>query len=291
MRSNGLAQIVETSEDEILNEWLGKLKEAGATSAGRMSAQDLTTQCQQFLKAFKTALSSGADVKSDAYGEIRVMLEQISRSRALQGYSPSETAIFIFSLKEPLFNRLNAVYGRDASQISRGISEATLIVDKLGLFTFETFVKAREEVINRQSREIAELSTPVVKLWDGILALPLIGTLDSARTQVVMETLLETTVQQGAQIAIIDITGVPTVDTLVAQHLLKTVAAMRLMGADCIISGIRPQIAQTMVHLGVELNVDSKATLADAFKLALIKTGRGAAIQKSRAADASTSVL
>jgi rsbT co-antagonist protein RsbR len=289
MRSNGLAQIVESSENEILNEWLGKLKEAGAMSAGRMSAQDLTTQCQQFLKAFKTGLSSGADVKSDAYGEIRAMLEQISRSRALQGYSPSETATFIFSLKEPLFNRLNAVYGRDASQISQGVLEATTIVDKLGLFTFETFVKAREEVINRQSREIAELSTPVVKLWDGILALPLIGTLDSARTQVVMETLLETTVQQSAQVAIIDITGVPTVDTLVAQHLLKTVAAMRLMGADCIISGIRPQIAQTMVHLGVELNVDSKATLADAFKLALIKTGRGVSIQKSRAADASSS--
>ena len=287
MRSNGLAQIVETSENEILNEWLGKLKEAGAMSAGRMSAQDLTAQCQQFLKAFKTALSSGGDVKSDAYDEIRAMIEHISRLRALQGYSPSETATFIFSLKEPLFNKLNAVYGRDASQISQGVLEATMIIDKLGLLTFETFVKAREEVINRQSREIAELSTPVVKLWDGILALPLIGTLDSARTQVVMETLLETTVQQGAQIAIIDITGVPTVDTLVAQHLLKTVAAMRLMGADCIISGIRPQIAQTMVHLGVELNVDSKATLADAFKLALIKTGRGVSIQKSRAADAS----
>ena len=285
MRSNGLAQIVDASENEILNEWLGKLKEAGAMSAGRMSAQDLTTQCQQFLKVFKTALSSGADVKGDAYGEIRAMLEQISRSRALQGYSPSETATFIFSLKEPLFNRLNAVYGRDSSQISQGVLEATTIIDKLGLFTFETFVKAREEVINRQSREIAELSTPVVKLWDGILALPLIGTLDSARTQVVMETLLETTVQQGAQIAIIDITGVPTVDTLVAQHLLKTVAAMRLMGADCIISGIRPQIAQTMVHLGVELNVTTKATLADAFSLALRRTGRAVTRIKRRAAE------
>lgn len=285
MRSNGLAQIVETSENEILNEWLGKLKEAGAMGAGRMSPQDLTTQCQQFLKAFRTALTSGTDINADAYREIRAILEQISRSRALQGYSPSETAIFILSLKEPLFNRLSAVYGRDAAQ---AIWEATQIVDKLGLLTFEAFVKAREEVINRQSREIAELSTPVVKLWDVILAVPLIGTLDSARTQVVMETLLETTVQQSAQIAIIDITGVPTVDTLVAQHLLKTVAAVRLMGADCIISGIRPQIAQTMVHLGVELNVHSKATLADAFKLALVKTGRGASLQKSRAADAST---
>ena len=291
MRSNGLAQIVETSENEILNEWLGKLKEAGAMGAGRMSPQDLTTQCQQFLKAFKTALASGIDINADAYRETRAILEQISRARALQGYSPSETATFIFSLKEPLFNRLNAVYGRDATLVSRTIWEATQIVDKLGLFTFEAFVKAREEIINRQSREIAELSTPVVKLWDGILALPLIGTLDSARTQVVMETLLETTVQQSAQIAIIDITGVPTVDTLVAQHLLKTVAAMRLMGADCIISGIRPQIAQTMVHLGVELNVHSKATLADAFKLALVKTGRSVSFQKGRSPDTSTSAV
>ncbi len=285
MRSNGLAQIVETSENEILNEWLGRLKEAGAMSAGRMSAQDLSAQCQQFLKAFRAGVASGTDINSDAYGETRAMIEHISRSRALQGYSPNETATFIFSLKEPLFNRLNAVYGRDAAQ---AIWEATLIVDRLGLLTFEIFVKAREEVINRQSREIAELSTPVVKLWDGILALPLIGTLDSARTQVVMETLLEATVQQSAQIAIIDITGVPTVDTLVAQHLLKTVAAMRLMGADCIISGIRPQIAQTMVHLGVELNVHSKATLADAFKLALLKTGRGGSIQKGRPGGPST---
>ena len=285
MRSNGLAQIVETSQNEILTEWLGKLKDAGAMSAGRMSAQDLSAQCQQFLKAFRAALASGTDIHSDGYGELRAMLEQISRSRAFQGYSPNETATFIFSLKEPLFNRLNSVYGRDAAQ---AIWEASQIVDKLGLFTFEAFVKAREEVINRQSREIAELSTPVVKLWDGILALPLIGTLDSARTQVVMETLLEATVQQSAQIAIIDITGVPTVDTLVAQHLLKTVAAMRLMGADCIISGIRPQIAQTMVHLGVELNVHSKATLADAFKLALVKTGRGVSIQKGRPGGSST---
>ena len=291
MRSNGLAQIVETSENEILNEWLGKLKEAGATSAGRMSVQDLSAQCHQFLKALKAALPSGTDINSDAYSEIRALLDHISRSRALQGYSPSETATFIFSLKEPIFNKLNAAYGRDAAQVSRGVSDATFIIDRLGLFTFESFVKAREEIINRQSREIAELSTPVVKLWDGILALPLIGTLDSARTQVVMETLLEATVQQSAQIAIIDITGVPTVDTLVAQHLLKTVAAMRLMGADCIISGIRPQIAQTMVHLGVELNVHSKATLADAFKLALLRTGRGVSVQKSRAADASTSAF
>ena len=160
----------------------------------------------------------------------------------------------------------------------------TLLIDELGIYTLEVFQKSREEVIVRQQREIAELSTPVVKLWDGILALPLIGTLDSARTQVVMENLLQTIVDTEAEIAIIDITGVPTVDTLTAQHLLKTVAAARLMGADCIISGIRPQIAQTMVHLGVELNVISKATLADAFAVALDRTGRAVIKLKKTAA-------
>ena len=150
----------------------------------------------------------------------------------------------------------------------------TQLLDQLGLHTMEVYQRSREEVVRRQQDEIAELSTPVVKLWDGILALPLIGTLDSARTQVVMENLLQAIVDQSADLAIIDITGVPTVDTLVAQHLLKTIAAARLMGADCIISGIRPQIAQTMVHLGVELDVVSKATLADALQLAFQRTGR-----------------
>jgi rsbT co-antagonist protein RsbR len=163
-----------------------------------------------------------------------------------------------------------------------------LLLDELGLFTLEIFQKSREEVIVRQQREISELSTPVVKLWDGILALPLIGTLDSQRTQVVMENLLQTIVDEEAEIAIIDITGVPTVDTLTAQHLLKTVAAARLMGADCLISGIRPQIAQTMVHLGVELNVISKATLADAFSVALRQTGRSVVRSKKVEVIAST---
>jgi rsbT co-antagonist protein RsbR len=288
MRSNGLAQIVAGNENEILSEWLEKLKEAGALNGGRITAQELKSQCQEFLKALKDALAHGTDVNSDAYLGIRNVIADISRSRATQGYSPTETASFVFSLKQPLFSNLNSVYGNDPAQITRGVLETTILLDKLGLITFETYVKAREAVILRQSRELAELSTPVVKLWEGILALPLIGTLDSERTQVVMETLLEATVQQSAQIAIIDITGVPTVDTLVAQHLLKTVAAMRLMGADCIISGIRPQIAQTMVHLGVELNVHSKATLADAFKLALVKTGRGVTALRSREASSTT---
>ena len=197
------------------------------------------------------------------------------RSRAIQGFSPSDTARFVFSLKEPLFRRIREAHRKDAEALAADTWTLSHLIDDLGLYTTEAFQKSREEVILRQQQEIAELSTPVVKLWDGILALPLIGTLDSGRTQVVMENLLQTIVTEEAEIAIIDITGVPTVDTLVAQHLLKTVAAARLMGADCIISGIRPQIAQTMVHLGVELNVVSKASLADAFLLALKRTGRG----------------
>jgi rsbT co-antagonist protein RsbR len=163
---------------------------------------------------------------------------------------------------------------KDGAALAAEMWSTTLLLDELGLYTTEVNQKTREEVISRQEQELLELSTPVVRLWDGVLALPLIGTLDSARTQVVMESLLEKIVQTGAGIAIIDITGVPTVDTLVAQHLLKTVAAARLMGADCIISGIRPQIAQTIVHLGVVLSdVTTKATLADALAVALGRLG------------------
>lgn len=200
-------------------------------------------------------------------------LGDMSRSRALQGFSPRETVTFIFSLKQPLFNTLNRNSSLSPAQAAELTWAVTLLLDEMGLFTLTVFQKSREEVIVRQQREIAELSTPVVKLWDGILALPLIGTLDSG-PQVVMENLLQAIVDTEAQIAIIDITGVPTVDTLTAQHLLKTVDAAKLMGAKCLISGIRPQIAQTMVHLGVELNVISKATLADAFAVALTETGR-----------------
>jgi rsbT co-antagonist protein RsbR len=213
---------------------------------------------------------------------VRELLADISAARATQGFNPRETTLFIFSLKQPLFD----VFGRHAAADQAAMLSANwnmgLLLDRLGLYTMEAYQKTREELIVRQQQEIAELSTPVIKLWDGILALPLIGTLDSQRTQVVMENLLESIVQQSAGIAIIDITGVPTVDTLTAQHLLKTVAAARLMGADCIISGIRPQIAQTMVHLGVELDVVSKATLADAFALALARQGR--AVTKVRSA-------
>ena len=205
---------------------------------------------------------------------VREVLEDLSRDRAIQGFSPSETAIFVFSLKEPLFALLRREFAIDADRLARETWTASRLIDRLGLYTIESYARVREEVITRQQQELLELSTPVVELWDGILALPLIGTLDSARTQIVMESLLQRIVTSGAEIAIIDITGVPTVDTLVAQHLIKTISAARLMGADCILSGIRPQIAQTIVHLGLELNVVSKATMADALALALRRANK-----------------
>jgi len=281
-----IASLVSRNEQTILPEWMELQKKAGTLHIGRISEGELQSQSRNFLHLLRDALGKGgSDVSDPAYEPAKAMLAELSRSRALQGFSPSETARFIFSLKEPLFNALNRDKKLSADQIASTVWSTTLLLDELGLFTLEIFQKSREEVIVRQQREIAELSTPVVKLWDGILALPLIGTLDSQRTQVVMENLLQTIVDDEAEIAIIDITGVPTVDTLTAQHLLKTVAAARLMGADCMISGIRPQIAQTMVHLGVELNVISKATLADALSLALRQTGRAVVKVKTAALE------
>ncbi len=227
------------------------------------------------LKALRTSTHGGhlTDVTTERFSALREVLGDISRSRALQSYTPSETASFVLSLKEPIFERLGKSIS-DPAILRSEVWTLTQLIDQLALYTTDVFQQWREEVIKRQQEELAELSTPVVRLWKGVLALPLIGTLDSERTQIVMENLLKSLVDTGAEIAIIDITGVPTVDTQVAQHLLKTIAAARLMGADCIISGIRPQIAQTMVHLGVELNVVSKATLADAFAIALERLGK-----------------
>jgi rsbT co-antagonist protein RsbR len=213
-------------------------------------------------------------MQSTAYDQMRVMLAELSRTRALHGFSARETATFVFSIKKPLFSAIRESLGNDSKGMAEEMWTTTELIDGLGLYTTEEYLKSREETIRRQQEEMLELSTPVVKLWEGILALPLIGTLDSARTQVVMESLLEAIVQTNSKVAIIDITGVPTVDTVVAQHLLKTVTAARLMGADCIISGVRPQIAQTIVHLGINLlDVTTKATLSDAFALALHRSG------------------
>jgi rsbT co-antagonist protein RsbR len=270
-----LIRTIASEEGEILAGWLSLLKTGGSLQSGRIREAELETQAKSVLGLLRDALrSGGTKADGEAYGALRDTLGDISRSRAIQGFTPTDTANFVLSLKEPIFDALNRVSSDDAAQVAAGTWSASKVLDQLGLHTMEVFLQSREEVIGRQGEEIAELSTPVVRLWDGILALPLIGTLDSARTGVVMENLLQAIVDEEAEIAIIDITGVPTVDTLVAQHLLKAIAAARLMGADCIVSGIRPQIAQTMVHLGVELNVVSKATLADAFALALRRTGR-----------------
>jgi rsbT co-antagonist protein RsbR len=279
-----IAEVLKTHEADLLSEWL-KAQAAAGIRRDVISESEFQEQSREFLRLLQTASqNSNGDIRqAQSWAPMRDMLSGLSRSRARQGFTPSQTATFVFSFKEPLFARLRQEYKDDGEGLFREIWNATELLDKLGLMTTEAFQKAREEVIARQQQEMLELSTPVVKLWDGILALPLIGTLDSARTQVVMESLLQKIVETGSQVAIIDITGVPTVDTLVAQHLIKTVTAARLMGADCIISGIRPQIAQTIVHLGVRLGeVVTKASLADAFGQAL--KGLGLSICRAQAA-------
>ena len=271
-----LAQLFTNNQDGLLAEWITQ-QHAIASRRGLVGEAELRNQFTQFVSLLVTALGSSEriDFNALAWQEVRTFLAEMSAQRARQGFTPVETAMFVFSLKQPLFARLRATLRDDAATLADLTWMISTLFDELGLFTTEVFQASREQVIVRQQQELLELSTPVVQLWDGILALPLIGTLDSARTQVVMENLLQKIVETGAAISIIDITGVPTVDTLVAQHLLKTVAAARLMGADCIISGIRPQIAQTIVHLGVNLsNVTTKATLAAAFVVALQRTGK-----------------
>ena len=260
---------------ELLADWVRELGGSRAAGENRMSEQELQAQADTLLSLLQEASQSGdGDLAAPQWAPVRDFLEEITRSRVAQGFSAEQTAHFIFSLKKPLFARLRAKAGNDADLLAQETWRASELVDRLGMHTIKAFQKTREDVIQRQQQEMLELSTPVVKLWEGVLALPMIGTLDSARTQIVMESLLQRIVETGSEIAIIDITGVPTVDTLVAQHLLKTVTAIRLMGADCIISGVRPQIAQTIVHLGVDLQgVTTKATLADALSLALKRSG------------------
>ncbi len=271
-----LPRVLAENEQALLAGWLELQKKAGALRSGQLGEAELGESSRRLLAALCEGAAGGQieDIDAAAWDRARTVLEEVSRSRATLGLTPSETATFVLSLKEPLFDLVRRKVGADPERLAHELWTATLLIDKLGLFTIETFLKSREDIIRRQQQELLELSTPVVRLWEGVLALPLIGTLDSARTQTVMESLLEEIVTAGAEIAIIDITGVPTVDTLVAQHLIKTVAAARLMGADCIISGIRPQIAQTIVHLGLELGVVSKATMADAFALALRRLGK-----------------
>jgi rsbT co-antagonist protein RsbR len=277
MTSKGtIAATLQKRRQDILTQWLKQLTQASASAKGRLSSADLNQQAGEFLGVLTAAAQTEdpGNVGAPGWQPVRAFLDDLSRQRVLAGFSSDETATFIFSLKRAVFDALREESGTNIAGLSGALWEATELLDKLGLHTIKAFQLSREQVISRQQMELLELSTPVVKLWDGILALPMIGTLDSARTQIVMESLLQKIVETESQIAIIDITGVPTVDTLVAQHLLKTVTALRLMGADCIISGVRPQIAQTIVHLGVDLQgVTTKANLADALALALKRTG------------------
>jgi rsbT co-antagonist protein RsbR len=277
MEKNKIPNVLQVYEEELLEDWIQEQLASSTRRTDLISEFELRQQSAEFLGAFRQASHGDnlTDIMDPHWDNVREVLTKLSRSRAQQGFTASEMAMFIFSLKQPLFARLRQEFGENPDALAEENWAATVLLDKLGLFTTEVYQQSREAVIARQQQDLLELSTPVVKLWDGILALPLIGTLDSARTQVVMESLLQQIVDSEATIAIIDITGVPTVDTLVAQHLLKTVAAARLMGADCIISGIRPQIAQTIVQLGVDLNeVTTKASMAAAFRLALAQSGQ-----------------
>ena len=277
-----LHETLSRHESDLLREWMRE--QLQTLRSGLIREEDLRQQSTEFLRLLLEALRSGeeTDITGAKWADVRSFLAKISASRAVQGFSPSQTATFVFSLKQPIFTRLRTE-ARTADELANDSWRMTTLLDSLGLYTTEVFQKSREEIISKQQEEMLELSTPVVTLWEGVLALPLIGTLDSQRTQSVMEELLQRIVDTGSDIAIIDITGVPTVDTLTAQHLLKTITAARLMGADCIISGIRPQIAQTIVHLGVTLgDVVTKSSLAAAFQVALARRGD----QIVRAADA-----
>ena len=269
---NPLFGVLQTQDDSLLDAWLKAQTGSMVSRKDLIKESELREQSRKFLAVLRSAAEKGGgtDINGAAWDEARDFLRSISASRAQQGFTPTETAMFVFSLKEPVFEQLRKDVGDNAKSLASELWQATTLFDRLGLYTTEAYQQSRNDVIGRQQAELLELSTPVVQLWEGILALPLVGTLDSSRTQVVMESLLQRIVDTGSEIAIIDITGVPTVDTLVAQHLMKTIAATRLMGADCIISGIRPQIAQTIVHLGVDLGeVATKATLADALAAAL----------------------
>lgn len=263
-------EMIARDEQHILDAWTKEQLSSPAMRSDLINEDQLRGQSRTFLRTLRDGMASGnIDVQSSVWAEMRNQLTDLSRQRARMGFSPSETARFVFSLKQGLFASLGSAFANKPAEMADAMWQVTTLLDNLGLFTTEAYQATREDVIKRQQQEMMELSTPVVQLWEGVLALPLIGTLDSTRTQTVMEALLQRIVDTGSELAILDITGVPLVDTLTAQHILKTVTATRLMGAECIISGVRPQIAQTIVHLGVDLgDVVTKSTLASALQYA-----------------------
>ncbi len=264
-----LAELLKRDQSAVLEGWIAAVGGANPSAKVRAEATEIWATLLPALQS-NEAQGSGAG----AWKPVKAALEALSASRAAQGTTAGSTSAFVLALKQPIFAALQTELASDASALVGSINGVSTVVDAMAQWTVDAYQLTREQLITRQQHELLELSTPVIKLWDGVLAVPMIGTLDSNRTQLVMEALLQRIVDTESTLAIIDITGVPTVDTLVAQHLLKTVTAIRLMGADCIISGIRPQIAQTIVHLGIDLqSVTSKATLADALALALKRNG------------------
>ncbi|EMG37994.1 anti-anti-sigma regulatory factor (antagonist of anti-sigma factor) [Desulfocurvibacter africanus PCS] len=268
-------QMIMARKKEILKAWLEAQYDSKSIRLDLINKGELATQSEDFLDAFVDAIKTGnlTDVSAPEYKNVVQMLGDISRSRTRQGFSPSETAMYVFSLKDTLLHFLQDAFSDKPEELNKEVLGFSKLLDSLGLLTFEAYTHSREDVIQRQQQEILELSTPVIRIWKGVLSVPLIGTLDSARTQTIMENLLQQIVATESSVAILDISGVPAVDTLVAQHLLKTTSAARLMGAECIISGIRPEIAQTMVNLGVDINVKTKATLGEALKEAFSRIG------------------
>lgn len=274
--TEALLQLLTQHQEQIVAEWLQEAGSASSriTDSGRRA---MRTEAEDILNGLREALRNDADpeqFQATHWTGLRQTLEALSRSRVAQGQSAGDTSQFVLVLKKPLFKAVQKDMSGQADRQMATVWQASSLVDRMAQWTVTTYQQTREEVIKRQQQDLLELSTPVIKLFEGVLAVPMIGTLDSSRTQVVMETLLQKIVETGSRLAIIDITGVPTVDTLVAQHLLKTVSAIRLMGAECIISGIRPQIAQTIVHLGIDLQgIATKASLADALELAMEQQG------------------
>ncbi|MGW0120818.1 STAS domain-containing protein [Streptomyces sp. NPDC003327] len=269
--SKRLLELLTARRAELIAQWE---QAVGASLHGRLSTMELGRELSELYDAVVDALATGGFAgRSSEYAVVRSLLVELSRNRARQGFTPTETAVSVFALKEVL----ESLLGGSVEEI-RVYLQFSRLLDDLGLFTVEEYARTREEIISAQSQQLLELSTPVVKLWDGVVGVPLVGTLDSARTQVVMEKLLQALLDSNSAHAIIDITGVPAVDTQVAQHLLKTVVAARMMGAECVISGIRPQIAQTIVGLGIEFgDIPTKATLADALRHALVEIDKAAA--------------
>jgi len=266
-----ITKMLQKKKKQILELWMKSQLADEGLREDLMSNEELREQSEELVTILLQKLTDEnlSNIQSADFDDVYEILGGISITRARQGFSPRETGMYVFSLKDALLEVLQQEFKNDPVALYQSSMKVSKLIDSFGIVTFETFIKSREEIIIRQTDEISEISTPVIRVWDGIVALPIIGTLDSARTQVVMENLLQEIVDTGSSIAILDISGVPAVDSLVAQHLIKTVSATRLMGAECIISGIRPEIAQTVVHLGIDLsNVITKSTLASALKYA-----------------------